>query len=102
MELFKFIMYSLQFDKDGDFLKREQVGVGGNDTKVEIKLILPKDVPTVIVNYLASKHKDYKYIQTAIIIDKTKKTYWITILSNNDVYDYTFDESGKLLSVKEI
>lgn len=94
--------YSLQFDKDGDFLKREQVGVGGNDTKVEIKLILPKDVPTGIVNYLASKHKDYKYIQTAIIIDKTKKTYWITILSNNDVYDYTFDESGKLLSVKEI
>ncbi|GGD55788.1 hypothetical protein GCM10011514_19860 [Emticicia aquatilis] len=94
--------YSLQFDKDGNFLKKEQVGVGGNDNKVEVKLIFPKDVPATIVNYLASKHKDYKYIQTAIIIDKTKKTYWITILSNNEVYDYTFDESGKFLSVKEI
>lgn len=94
--------YSLQFDKDGNFLKREQVGAGGNDTKVEVKLIFPKDVPTIIVNYLASKHKDYKYLQTAIITDKFKKTYWITILSNNAVYDYTFDESGKFLSVKEI
>ncbi|MFY7908208.1 MAG: PepSY-like domain-containing protein [Emticicia sp.] len=94
--------YSLQFDKDSNFLKKEQVGVGGNDNRVEIKLIFPKDVPATIVNYLVSKHKDYKYIQTAIIIDKTKKTYWITILSDNEVYDYTFDESGKFLSVKEI
>lgn len=94
--------YSLQFDKDSNFLKKEQVGVGGNDNKAEIKLILPKDVPAIIVNYLASKHKDYKYLQTAIIIDKSKKTYWITVLSGKEIYDYTFDESGKFLSVKEI
>jgi hypothetical protein len=94
--------YSLQFDKDSNFLKKEQVGAGGNDTKFEVKLIFPKDIPNAIVNYLASKHKEYKYIQSAIIIDKTKKTYWITILSNNEVYDYTFDESGKFLSMKEI
>lgn len=94
--------YSLQFDKDSNFLKKEQVGVGGNDNKGEVKFILPKDVPAIIVNYLATKHKDYKYLQTAIIIDKSKKTYWITILSEKEVYDYTFDESGKFLSVKEI
>jgi hypothetical protein len=94
--------YSLQFDKDSNFLKKEQVGAGENDTKFEVKLVFPKDVPSAIVNYLASKHKDYKYIQTAIIIDKSKKIYWITILSNNEVYDYTFDEVGKFLSVKEI
>lgn len=94
--------YSLQFDKDSNFLKKEQVGAGGNDNKGDVKLIFPKDVPNVIVNYLASKHKDYKYIQTAVIIDKNKKTFWITILSKNEVYDYTFDESGKFLSEKEI
>lgn len=94
--------YSLQFDKDSDFLKKEQVGVGGNDNKVEVKLIFPKDVPTTIVNYLASKHNEFKYIQTAIVIDKTKKTYWITILSRNEIYDYTFDEKGVFLSVKKI
>jgi len=94
--------YSLQFDKDSSFLKKEQVGVRGNDSKAEVKLILPKDIPAVIVNYLATKHKDFKYLQTAIIIDKSKKTYWITVLSDKEIYDYTFDESGKLLSVKEI
>nr|WP_299421522.1 PepSY-like domain-containing protein [uncultured Emticicia sp.] len=94
--------YSLQFDKDSNFLKREQVGTEGNDTKVEVKLIFPKDVPNTIINFLLSKHKEFKYIQTAIIIDKAKKTYWLTILSNFEVYDYTFDESGKFLSVKEI
>ncbi|MFN3489963.1 MAG: hypothetical protein ACK4YV_12560 [Emticicia sp.] len=94
--------YSLQFDKDSNFLKKEQVGVGGNDNKAEVKLIFPKDIPAVIINYLGAKHKDYKYLQTAIVIDKSKKTYWISILSKNEIYDYTFDESGKVLSVKEI
>lgn len=94
--------YSLQFDKDSNFLKKEQVGVGGNDNKVEVKLIFPKDIPAIIVNYLVTKHKDYKYLQTAIIIEKSKKTYWITVLSDKEIYDYTFDESGKFLSVKEI
>ncbi|MDZ7936368.1 MAG: hypothetical protein U5M51_15685 [Emticicia sp.] len=94
--------YSLQFDKDSNFLKKEQVGIGRNDNKVEVKAIFPKDVPAVIVNYLIAKHREYKYLQTAVIIEKTKKTYWITIISKNEIYDYSFDESGKFLSVKEI
>ncbi len=94
--------YSLQFDKDSNFLKKEQIGVGGNDNRAEVRFIFPRDVPAVIINYLVAKHKEYKYLQTAIIIDKSKKTYWITILDDNEVYDYTFDESGKFLSVKEI
>lgn len=95
--------YSIQFDEKGNFVKKEQVGndgKGGN--KYEVKMVLPKDLPNSITAYLASKHSDFKYIQSSIIIEKDKKTYWITILIDNTTYDYTFDEQGKFLAVKEI
>lgn len=95
--------YSLQFDGKGNFIRKEQVGndgKGGN--KYEVKMVLAKDLPSTITTYLVNKHSDFKYIQSSLIIEKDKKTYWITILIDKTTYDYTFDEQGKFLAVKEI
>jgi hypothetical protein len=96
--------FSIQFDSKGNFIKKEQIGRKGNsdNNKYEIKNILPKDLPISISNYLNNKHGDFKYIQTAIFLEKNKKTYWITILKGNTTFDYTFEENGTLISVKEI
>ncbi len=95
--------FSIQFDGESNFLKREQIGSGGNDNKYDVKLIQPRDLPITISIFLASKHKDFRYIQAAIITDKGKKIYWVTILNNNNItFDYTFDDKGVLLNMKEI
>ncbi len=95
--------FSIQFNGESNFLKREQIGSGGNDNRYDVKLVQPKDLPVTISNFLASKHKDFKYIQSAIITDKGKKIYWVTILdSGNITFDYTFDDKGTMLNMKEI
>ncbi|WP_394994440.1 PepSY-like domain-containing protein [Emticicia sp.] len=96
--------YSLQFDKNGMLIGKEQVGgnIGTNSNKYDIKPILPKDLPKEITNLLNEKHKDFKYIQVSLITEKNVKTYWVTILKGNVTYDYTFDEKGKVLKVTEI
>lgn len=96
--------YSIQFDSKGYFVKKEQIGNNGkpNDNKYEVKIVLPKDLPSKITDYLTKNNSDFRYIQTSIIIEKTQKTYWITILKGEIILDYTFSEIGNFLSVKEI
>lgn len=93
--------YSIQFDGEGKFIKKEQIE-GMFEGKLEIKNIQPKDLPNAIITYLTSKHSNFKYINTSIITEKNKKIYWVAILSNNITFDYTFDDKGTLLNVKEI
>jgi hypothetical protein len=96
--------YSLQFDAIGSLLRKEQVGGGnGNNTnKYQIQPIQPKDLLKVIIDFLNNKHKEFRYVQASLIIEKNIKTYWITILTNNITYDYIFDDKGNVLQVKEI
>lgn len=96
--------FSLQFDANGIFIRKEQVGgsVQGSSSKYEIQPIQPKDLLKVITDFLNEKHKEFKYIQTSLITDKNVKTYWVTILKDNVTYDYTFDDKGKVLKVTEI
>ncbi len=93
--------YSVQFDGEGKFIKKEQIE-GMFEGKLEIKNIQPKDLPNTIISYLTSKHSSFKYINTSIITEKNRKIYWVAILSNNITFDYTFDDKGTLLNVKEI
>jgi hypothetical protein len=93
--------YSVQFDGEGNYIKKEEIGNNGME-KAVIQMIQPKDLPSIITNYLASKHTDFKYIQSSIVTTKDKKTYWITILSKNITFDYTFDNQGNFINVKEI
>lgn len=96
--------YSLQFDGKGNFVKKEEIGKNtqSNNNKYEVRIVLPKDLPNTIINYLNTKHNDFKFIQTSIIIEKDKRTYWITVLQGRTAFDYTFDEKGNFLTVKEI
>jgi hypothetical protein len=96
--------YSLQFDVGGMLIRKEQVGGGnaGNNNKYHIQPIQPKDLLKVIIDFLNDKHKEFRYIQTSLITEKSIKTYWVTILKDNVTYNYTFDDKGKVLNVTEI
>lgn len=96
--------YSVQFDGKGYFVKKEQIGNNGNsnDNKYDVKLVLLKDLPNKITDYLTKNNTDFKYVQASLITDKNQKTYWITILKGEIILDYTFSEKGDFLSVKEI
>ncbi|WP_305952139.1 PepSY-like domain-containing protein [Emticicia oligotrophica] len=93
--------YSLQFDNEQKFVKKEQL-VGGFNDDFEVKNIQPKDLPAPIITFLTNKYPNFKYINTALINEKNKKAYWVIILSNNITYDYTFDDKGNVLNMKEI
>lgn len=96
--------YSIQFDSKGVFVKKEQIGNNGSptDNKYEVKLVLLKDLPSKITDYLTKNNTEFKYVQASLISDKNQKTYWITILKAEVILDYTFSEKGDFLSVKEI
>jgi len=96
--------FSLQFDALSNPIRGQQVcgNPGPSNNKYELKVIEPKDLPVIITTFLSNKHKEFKYIQTSLITEKDKKTYWVTILEANLTFDYSFDDKGKLLSIIEI
>jgi len=96
--------YALLFDDSGNYVRTEQLGFGNMPPPKNnnIKKIEVKDLPITISNYLKNKYSSFKYVQASIIQENNKKTYWILIFANNITVDFTFDESGNVLNMKEI
>ncbi len=96
--------YALLFDESSNYLKTEQLGYANIPQKKanNLKKIEVKDLPFVISNYFNQKYQNFKYLQASIIQENNKKIYWILIFVNNTTIDFTFDETGKVLTEKEI
>ncbi|RYG02321.1 MAG: hypothetical protein EOO07_33130 [Chitinophagaceae bacterium] len=95
--------FSLQFDAAGEFLRGMQVcgPQGASSGKYDIKAIQPKDLPETITTFLTNRYKEFSYIQTSLINDKDKKIYWVAIIKENFVFNFSFDDKGKVISVAE-
>lgn len=95
--------FSLQFNEQGEFLRGIQVcgPLGASSGKYEIKTIEPKDLPETITSFLTARHQEFTYIQTSLITDKGKKIYWVAIVKDNFVINYSFDDKGKVIGGSE-
>ncbi|WP_337044042.1 PepSY-like domain-containing protein [Emticicia sp. 17c] len=95
--------FSIQFDADGFFIRGQQVcgPAGASSNKYEIKSIQPKDLPAAISSFLTNRHQEFTYLQTSLITDRDKKIYWVAILKDNSIYNYTFDDKGNPLTLVE-
>lgn len=95
--------FSVQFDAKGENARGVQVcgGLGASNGKYEIKAIQPKDLPETITAFLSNRYQEFTYIQTSLILDKDKKIYWVAIVRDNLVINYSFDDKGKVISAFE-
>lgn len=59
--------------------------------------IEPKDLPEAIKKVLTEKHGEYKYVKGVVMVENSKKTYHVVVSKEMVIYEYTFDESGKIL-----
>ncbi|RFS15289.1 PepSY-like domain-containing protein [Emticicia sp. C21] len=95
--------FAVQFDSNGENGRGSQVcgAPGASSGKYEIKTIQPKDLPETITTFLSNRYKEFIYIQTSLITDKDKKIYWVAIVKDNFVINYSFDDKGKVLGAFE-
>jgi hypothetical protein len=95
--------FSLQFDTQGEFVRGDQVcgPLGATSGKYEIKTIEPKDLPETITTFLSTRYREFTYIQTSLITDKGKKIYWVAIIKDDFVINFSFDDKGNVLNAFE-
>ncbi|MBA4853179.1 PepSY-like domain-containing protein [Emticicia sp. BO119] len=95
--------FAVQFDAKGENGRGFQVcgALGASSGKYDIKAIQPKDLPESITNFLSNRYQEFAYIQTSLITDKDKKIYWVAIVKENFVINYSFDDKGKVIGAFE-
>jgi hypothetical protein len=95
--------FSLQFDAKEALVGGGQVcgPLGAYSGKYEIKAIQPKDLPETITSFLSDHYQEFAYIQTSLITDKDKKIYWVAIIKDNFVINFSFDDKGRIINAFE-
>ncbi|MFN3851553.1 MAG: PepSY-like domain-containing protein [Spirosomataceae bacterium] len=91
------------FDATGALLLNiPNESIGNNPPRPQNYLIGEKDLPAAIISILSTKHSGYKFIKACVVIQNNQKIYKVLISKDFTTYDYTFDESGGILSLNSL